>query len=344
MDEREDIPGLEEVKYGDAPSIICTIIYAIGVPFLLFCCSLAVFCKLFSFIGWDKNRSFYVSSDTIACIISGIITVLVCWALSSITLYLKTDSKGITSKTRFKTRFIEWHKVRSAETKYKRKLLTGEYVILSDSQMIKFPVMYDIYLDASIWQHLRRVGMADGIELPEEALRLWHNNKIDSQNRIKWSNNNPPKWSKILMRLVIVLLFSALLMYTAYLLNELHKIYSWIISIILLEIMYKSIDSVLAKFLHVSRFDYYDDSFETDSLFGHVVVSWDNVRSAKWYGSAIKMRTSLLGWTIVPYEKTDENSMQLITAIVKRLRNTKKTIIIPFPGIPDNSQTNLADV
>lgn len=127
------------------------------------------------FVYWNSLSGFRL--PVILC--SVLLVAPVVWLIQDACTsgyYWKTDSEGITEHTLFRRKRIQWSDVTRAETRKKSFLSSVHHIwgecgcisIIANGGMVSYSL-----LEASVWQHLRRVDKAGRMIIDSRPLSFW---------------------------------------------------------------------------------------------------------------------------------------------------------------------------
>lgn len=251
----------------------------------------------------------------------------------------KTTSEGLFARSILRRRFVRWSDVRQASSRqsslrscpaYKLRTSAGRFEVYPAST---YPM---IMLYTSVWQHLRRAGMADGLALPVLACSIWDRIPDELPREMDWTDTRPPRlWPYIAVPAVFtagVLWFSA----TAVLEGQ------YFIAVLML--LFSSILPItFASVLREVRSSAKQVSLREDRLAavtgrGALTLPWSEVTQACWGRDSDSggMRIVIRGGTPscevgIPYRPSDEGSARLVLAVIRRLRTASvpQALFIP---------------
>lgn len=265
-----------------------------------------------------------------------------------------TTPEGLYARAILRRRFVRWDDVREASSRRSSLHSTPAYTIrTSRGRFQVYPVgTYSmIVLYASVWQHLRRVGKADGLELPQEALSIWDSIPDELPREMDWADKRQPLlWPNIAVPAVFMTgaLWFAIT-------EALDGHYLFAIAVLLagsiLPLMFASlIREMLASAKKVSLCE---DRLEAVTRRGPVTIPWNDVRRAKWdrdSGSGC-LRILIGGGSPyrevgILYKPTSEESSKLILVVIRRLRTagTPQALVIPDPLRSDPNGCSFPEV
>lgn len=249
--------------------------------------------------------------------------------------YWKTDREGLTiGDDAGGRRTIPWTDVRSAVVQIRsRQYSTGsgdyEYSYLINTKQEHIAAKCeDLFLCASIWQHLRRLGKAEAPSaLPPGVRRLW----AQTSGKMVWVGSRTKHY-------VMVLLFSVLGIMAVHqaLTGGFRLPYHGLAIGLWIALILPGV--VTTMFRTADRVDCYDDHFDARLIGRTVSVQWDQVKSVSWSTtpptatsdrclSIITMDTGRN--VLIPLRPKQEVSVALIYRMVVRLRSLGYSISTP---------------
>ena len=326
LDNLPDLPALESVgtsTYG----VLWVLSLHIGLAFLG--TSVAVF-------GYLSYRD-HLGTGAIVGV--GIIVALCVWLLLRLLsgdFCFTTDARGLTIRGLLRTRCIRWIEVKQAST---RTTFAGETLVrlvTNNGTVTVAPRSPDRRhsedrIVASIWQHLRRHGKADGIELPLGALTFWDRIPDALPRAMDWTNPRPRKWRLIV---AIGLVFFVVLPLAAiwHGMSEGNFVLP-----VLIGAMAPGLITLLRLFLRdallpARKFVLREGYFEAETARETVYVAWSDVTAARWE----KDHLSIIGGrprkeVLLPYYSADDDAARLMLAVIRRLRTAGCPQAITIP-------------
>lgn len=183
-------------------------------------------------------------------------------------------------------------------------------------------------LEASIWQHMSRLGKAGIQNLSPFAASFWAQiPEEDVEEEIRWTNPNPPCTpriigSSILWIVVLTLLIIGGVLYTKL---NLEALLSGIIAFMVTRTFYK-----LSVIQSITVFE---DGFEGATGFGKQDISWESIKSANFdqSGSILLIHTRGLHYIRIPWFPNQRDSMQVVLKIIRQLRKEERFKSLSFP-------------
>jgi len=249
--------------------------------------------------------------------------------------YYKTDSGGLTMRGLIRKRFIPWIEIQQAglrQTRMKNTLLTlrtGSGTIAVDPRGFGGRSSCADHVLASVWQHLRGIGRADGFELPPGAQSFWQEIADDIPQEADWARS-----AKVdtIGGFVCIAMFVGML---APLWIVMDKNPFMILFLALLTLLVASMVRCLfypELFLRAHSVTLRQDYIEARLLWRTVRIPWSEVSLARWVRTAILIQsTNPRREMLIPYEYGSKESELLILAIIRRLRTAgePQAVVIP---------------
>lgn len=238
----------------------------------------------------------------------------------------QTSEQGLVARGLLRKRLICWHDIRQADSD--EPGTSSATIRLSTNDTI-FKIPYDEILLASVWQHLRPMGRVDDLHLSSTVLSLWDMFPDELPREMEWRRKTSlhPKVSGALVLVVFGGLIG--LMWCGFHDTGPAIVMSTIVTLMMLPCLLMSFSEAMRP---STRFAVYDDHFEAENGWGSAQVPWSDVVHAEWFKLYIIMRTQnprRIFW--VPFQATDENSCQLILAIIRNLRKASNPQALTIP-------------
>ena|GEM_PF-6956055 len=114
---------------------------------------------------------------TVAAVLAGGICAWIVYRLILADFHWRTNADGLHSRSLIRRRFRRWEDMSSLTR------LSGKSATTYDSRLVS--------VDASVWQHMRRLGKADDTALPEPALTFWDVIPDELPTELQWRNPRP---------------------------------------------------------------------------------------------------------------------------------------------------------
>jgi hypothetical protein len=269
----------------------------------------------------------YVPREGIALVCATVVLLL--WVLIRMLLgdcWFRSDPCGLTIRSALRRRFLRWDEVLSARIVV---ALTGETFVMLDTshgRVTIYPRGFGTAatgdaIVASIWQHLRRLGKADGMVLTPNMLRLWEPVPGDVPSSVDWE--------KIPSTIAKLGSITAILVIVAFVLSGIWWIctfrFSWAFLpfVLTLILMWGGVIKwiVIPELLHKAwSVRVRPDGIEAKTLFSSVYISWSDVVLAMWRPYGLYIRGNAGGEVIIPFMSGNRESEILAMAIVRHLR------------------------
>lgn len=314
-----DLPGLESAEAGAS---VTTWVIGFYVAFTLFMSAPLVY------LYWYA-RPFFGDQLAIATVLIALIALLILWVilrLLSGVFHWKADAQGLTMRGPLRRWFIAWQDMEDAVSAEGtgnlgyRLRVNGSLVHVNVEGGSGSPAVY-----ASIWQHLRRLGRAGDLQLPEAALTFWDRIPDELPKTMEWMNPRPPKmWVTILpiLLLVVFLVWAGIAILQGG--NWYMKGMVSIAGIGFLAMMCSALHDAARTAGSISITD---DRIEARAARGTVVLPWSEIRNAQWAQNTNSGISELLvsgrsrpDRIAIPHRTSDGESGRLVLAIIRRLR------------------------
>ena len=249
------------------------------------------------------------------------------WIVKRILLcqyYWETSERGISIGTFLKKLFVFWTDVESAV------LLPGHgYELQTTGRTIRLErgALQSVCLEASIWQHLNKLGKAV-TPLSPSAISLWAQIPEETADEVRWENPSPPRVLDIFLKLTA---WETLIWGTvAYFKLE--------VALPLFVVSAFPLMSALYNVVLMERISVLSDRIETCTALGRQSISWEAARSLKfvaWVGQPASMlvRAGTFCFVRIPWLPKHPNSTRVMLAIIKRLRQEERFKLLPFPAV-----------
>ncbi len=191
---------------------------------------------------------------------------------------------------------------------------------------------------ASIWQHLRRLGKADNLTLPELALTFWDRIPDELPREMDWVNARVSRTWPTVMLLVV---FAGFVLWGAFAAASQGQYIGTVFMSLLAVGMLWGCRSILREAVPYAREARLTDE-RIDARTGHgaVSISWSDVKCARWRMDANTNTVYILigggqpyREIAVPYVPFSEDSYKLILAVIRRLRTAGNPQVLTIPSI-----------
>ncbi len=259
----------------------------------------------------------------------GIPAVLVIrWILKRFLLtqyYWQTDSTGLSIGLLFGKLFVPWADVESVA------LVPGrayEVKTPARSYRLEKEALGEYCLEASIWQHLSRLGKGDRAPLSPFAMSLWATIPEAKTEEIHWTNPEAPHAWDILLRLAVweTIIWGAVIYFG---LNPFSPI---------MAIAAFPVGATLNNLMLIRQVSVLSDRICVSTPLGSFEVSWHDVRSVQFQSQgfqppSMRIRARGLRFLRIPWMPEHPNSTRSMLAIIRRLRQEERFRLLPFPTI-----------
>lgn len=332
MDEyRPDLPELESVQTNDVELLPFLLMFGgliLGVTFSIG----ELFVKYGQYL--ETGQKVLVSLIP-ACVLFLVIRVLTGYC------HYKTSADGLIMRGLFRSRFIPWTDIREAST-VETRLIKAPLLLKTDCVSVKVqPRGWGVSswngdcLIASVWQHLRRMGLAERIKLNEVALRLWSPIPDSVPEELEWGS--PASWLTRVGAVLSVMVFAVFIIVVWDVLGKsVSKMFMMLSVTTIYVVMLKETARVSmrrARVISVKR-----DGLQAEQLFGNTCIPWSDVTSAHWHYSRprvyLVVESAVSKKSIyIPYTEGDSKSEELTFAVIRYLRKAvvPQAILLPQP-------------
>ncbi|MCE5198390.1 MAG: hypothetical protein ABFD54_16320 [Armatimonadota bacterium] len=320
MNDCPNLPGLEKVKWCGGISGLAAFIglfLAFSFVFILLCAILDKLCGLP--ITWQGS-------------VIGVVLLLLLVFLLRTSLYdhrWETTSDGLRIKSIIGGRFLPWTDVPRAETKRNLWWMTSCYTLQSKKFTVIIPAR-DIYICASIWQHLNSVGLSAEIKLSSAAELFWEPIPDTVQDEVGWEDEKKVGSSMACFIQLLLLIFGTIVT-VAFVCFGLWQV-SAVVAVGLIVIMLvRVLRSPIIDRVLVGR-----DTIAIGLATGQgqratLKMPWGELVSTKWVNYGIDLRWIHGVRVVIPWDPQDPQSTRLIVAIIHRLRGIPRPVLLPFP-------------
>ncbi len=219
--------------------------------------------------------------------------------------------------------FIPWNEVTGAETRRVNLLMGKRHVVYGNGRATAIPTSQAV-LSASIWQHLRAVGKADGLTLSDEADALWTPSAYLPESADwkggSWLVNN----MGMLIFGVMLLIFWLLITTT----NDVPNRWGGLV-------MPLAFLGSAFRGLWATRWAKAGpEKLETRNCWRTNVVRWDEIQAVRWtdFNLTLSIRINWYRSINIPWSKHNTDTNALIQCIARNLHNRPNPILLPLPG------------
>lgn len=324
-----DLPGLESAEAGVSQRLIAMGVLIIYTGFIAALC----------IWGYRLYRPFMGEMLVPATVGVALLALLVLWVIVRLALGVyswKTDERGLTMRGPIIRRFVAWGDVEDAwsgqgtSDLFYHLQTNGGAIRVNVESRRDAPGLY-----ASIRQHLRRLGRAGSLDLPENALSLWDVIPDEVPNTIHWTNPHPPKlWGIIIPGLILVAMATGCV-WIAVVGAGFAKGIAALGVLVFGSVIWSTIHDLMRTALSVSLGD---DRLEVQTARKSVTIPWSEVVTARWandancaYGGILIAGRNAPDTVSIPYWASDDDSGKLVLAVIRRLRTAgvPQALIIP---------------
>jgi len=200
-------------------------------------------------------------------------------------------------------------------------------------------------LAASIWQHLRRMGKADGLTIPPTALSLWIPVPDSVPREMDWNNPAPPILTrKVYLASIAIVCVLVLCAWNWRLFDKVHQWggqFLWSLT----GFVYAAFR---AKLLNARRVMVRSDRLEAEATISRIDLPWDRITVARWVHNSLTIGARGFAKVVaIPYDPKDPASATVILSIVRylRARQHPMAVLVPetlWPGSTDESADRAA--
>ena len=246
--------------------------------------------------------------------------------------YVKTDNNGISTQSLLHKHFMLWDDVIDVKS---RKSLWGTSLYFLKSNILSVTIRVnedDLNLMASIWQHLSKCGMSEGLLLPRSVFSSQSTISTEIPEKIEWINPNPPNYICFIVLEIAIYLFLAgaivfFLMKSGNHLFQFSQISLFLVYLAFMSryVMYRTI-SVVPKHATLDG-----DVLHVDKYRKSVDIQLSQVKSATWEELDLRIVDQNKNMVFIPHINGDPVSTQLLLAIIRRLRLSPSLMFMPIP-------------
>lgn len=271
--------------------------------------------------------------DIVPAVLVGVLAILCVYVLIRLldgVYFYRTDRTGITANSMLRRREIGWVEVTDAEIvgdcpfNIAMRIRTTDGC-LTVGQGLSSAASRDALL-ASAYQHLRRVGKADQMELPDTALSLWDRIPDDVGREAEWSAKR--RWgSKAELALCFVFFGGQFGLMAWMVCSEPRMAFLAVMALPLLACFRMCAREAANRAVYAAV---RDDALHATTARGDRVIPWTEVTSACWERSFLAIRSaSREVW--IPMLAGDECSEKLVLACIRRARAAGHPLTVPSP-------------
>lgn len=331
MNDRPDLPGLERVTSRGVMD---------RSPVLLILGTIAamVWLVVAMFLVTFHHQRRDVVAWTLAIVLASLLLQLLWdWVRLSLRWSWRTDEQGIRASGLLGMRALGWAEVEQACIRRLGPIRGTRLVLTSGSEDLLIPTG-DFRLVASVWQHLRRVKISSSIQVPKEAEAYWRA-VPDTVPREMALDTTPPTQPLRSLLPSIVMGVAWLALVVAVLSDSASIRWQesvWLLFFTLL-VALKVSEPFIAQ--TARRVNARSDALEADTLFGHAIVTWTDVKSVHWVSRVSVSRTHRqlrLGLgrhraLRIPWDPGDMHSVRLVLAVIRQVRSANPGLLVPIP-------------
>ncbi len=244
----------------------------------------------------------------------------------------KTGGNGLTLRAVLRRRFVPWISVTEATmhgTRLRLRTTDGLVTVplrsLGDSQAAAA-------LAASVWQHLRRLGRAEGMELTEEMRRIWQPVPESIPQEQDWEHRIPR--SCRMGQAAALIFFLVMLVASCWYAVSLGGAYNIALGCVLTVCYAVLMCTMLApEALRVAEEVRLREGYlEARTLRGWVYLPWTDVSGAGWTQRYLYVRSrSRRAEVWIRLVSGDRDSETLVLGTIRRLRTAGVPQPIPLP-------------
>lgn len=238
----------------------------------------------------------------------------------------QTTPDGLTITGFRKKQFLRWNEIESVG------VIPGagyEFRTARDRIRLDKAALQDTAMEASIWQHLNRIGKTEDLILSDFAMSLWAQIPDEKTDSTQWESPIPVHLSDILLRFVAA---EALIWGIAYRFG-LDPVGVGIV------VSWWPVAWLTPRLITIKRVSVGDDRVSAVTALGKRTIAWADVRSVKFVNPGIRQPASLqirgsgLKIIRIPWIPDHPNSTRVMLAILRRLRQQPRFRLLPFPTV-----------
>jgi hypothetical protein len=348
MDRRTDLPALEAVQADYRRGVIAGLVAAVSL--------LSLF-DLMIGSGYATYRRYGGDNPLVIASVIGLLPLLHAWVIFRLLTFASgwaTDERGLTARSLVRRRFVAWSDVARTETLVdsasKDAVSRRTFRLTARRGCWSFVLYCGDRLDetrsgarlaASLWQHLRRRGLAEGMYLSPAVESLWDQIPDELPKVLTWSALSPPRWSghHTLLAVIAVFLLTSTVGLGIQAGDPFGHTLAWWAGGEWILVFGPIFIGLRQDWLRTARQCVVDDlALTAETRCGSVRIPWVAVADAHWRPSAWDGRPGLLitgqdgdRKVLAPYDGKDEASGRLILALIRALRGAgePQAIIVP---------------
>ena len=329
--ELSDLPCLESVE--TKSSAVWPVVLVYG-GFAVW--QVAILCILL----WKYRQ--YVGQQAYAIV--GLIVALVLWVGLRLLLsytYFKTDSNGIAMRGPLLRRFIAWSDVQQAATRRRGSRVSVVLKMARGRASIQPGALGSTEgesIVASMWQHLRRVGKANGIELGETSRNLWQPIPDDVPTSVDYDVQKRPA-SRIGAVCGLLLPPVAVVMVAIVARKEAFGVLPLFGLMVLAMEKWTILPSIRCRPWHVAV---RPDGLLAKMTFRDVYVPWSSVATAHWEATGLVVTSKGPDAQVrLSYSLGDASSELFIQSVIRYLRTAGIPQAVPLPMLVSRDRSVL---
>lgn len=336
MNDLPDLPSLERVE----ANLTSEALPIAGVALFAATGVTAAFVLLYL-----RYRGYFGAQAVIIQAAIGVFALLAVWvvvkALGAICRW-SSDPDGLTGRSVLRTIRIRWSDVSRATSRRTAYGETSHVLETGDGRRMTVTPYRSGFgltaIQASIWQHLRRAGRAESLELPESAVSLWDEIPDSVPSSIEWTDpgSRLPMWIFLSLIAFGLVVMTVGMTSSAWRRGDARGVAaSAVFGLVLAGLLACLLRSTCRIPVRIVTDD---ASIETTAPGSGQTMRWEDVASARWvrmegdggYGLDIRAVDGKPG-ILVPYRTSSEAPAMLILSVIRRLRTAGHPQAVPIP-------------
>lgn len=329
LDTREqlpDLPALESVRT-DSRALIPILVTYGGFGVMFSALIVRMYLRYAQYID--------ASGRAIAAVVAALGVFVLVRILCGYFSY-STNADGFTMRGPLRRKFVPWLSIRSAHTE-KSKAGYTQLVLETETGVVRVAprgagLSNGEIIEASIWQHLRRVGRAGGMDLSPGARSLWTPIGDDVPDEVDWGKS-PPRQVRIWGTLILTFMISAPVCLCVLEYRTPSALLIYLPMLLGYGFMLKSV-FITSLMCLAHRIEVRGDGLRAECVFDVKAMPWSAVTESSWTREGLMIRSATMRRDlVVPYRLGDKESERLILAVIRHLRNAGIPQAVAMPTL-----------
>jgi len=319
-----DLPGLESVRTTDFGA----------APIVLFQGAFALWMAALVVWGLCRFRQFMGAGHVAVAVI---VIALAAWLVLRLLFGIyrcESSGAGLALRSPIRKRFIAWTEIAGLSIRTSRTANTVVTLAVQGGSVKLVPrglggsMAAGATITASIWQHLRQIGRADGVALHEAVLRLWKPVPQDVPVEVDW--HKPPHRHARLGRGLTAAFFLGMAAVPWFAFPPRHIVPAAFVAILSLGILAVFRMARSEQVLRAWRVSVGEGWLDAENASGTIHIPWSEVTSADWLRTYLRIRADGPRREVwVPFATGNGESENLVLAVVRQLRERAEVAIAP---------------